>query len=74
MHSPTRPHPPLLCATRQLRCLWCREPLRLGLAVKHHALCARCRAEAAAAGWRLIYDRDRRIGAIPHNLRAAYNL
>ena len=31
-------------------------------------LCTRCRENA---GWRIVYDRDRGVGRIPANLRAA---
>jgi hypothetical protein len=61
-------------ARRSPHCLCCHAPLELFLSVRQGGLCARCRTDAAAAGWRIVYDRDGRIGAIPHNLRAAYNL
>ncbi len=67
-----RPAPPAY--HRMVRCLSCRQPLRLALAVKQRGICAPCLAELALVGWRLVYDRDRRIGAIPRNLRAAYSL
>ncbi len=61
-------------AHRTVRCLSCRQPTRLADAVKHQGVCSLCIEEFATLGWRVVYDRERKIGAIPPNLRAAYCL
>lgn len=66
--------PTLTASHRMVKCLWCREPVRLALAVKHQGICPQCLEETTTLAWRVIYDRDQKIGAIPENLRAAYNL
>ena len=57
-----------------VRCVWCRQPVRLVVAAKHEGVCPLCVAETSELGWRIVYDRQRGLGAIPANLRAAYNL
>jgi hypothetical protein len=57
-----------------VRCLLCRGETPLAFAAKHQGVCALCLAENAAFAWRIVYDRDRGIGAIPRNLREAYRL
>jgi hypothetical protein len=61
-------------AHRSVRCLSCRLPMPLADAVKRRGVCALCVEELAILGWRLVYDRERKVGAIPPNLRAAYRL
>jgi hypothetical protein len=39
---------------------------------RNSGLCRLCVEEAAALAWRIVYDREKGIGAIPENLRAAY--
>jgi hypothetical protein len=48
--------------------------VRLAIAAKHRGVCPLCIAEIAELRWRVVYDRDRGIGAIPRNLRASYKL
>ncbi len=59
---------------RMTKCLWCRGPVRAVIAAKHRGICPLCLAELAELKWRVVYDRERGIGAIPPNLRAAYRL
>lgn len=59
---------------RVSKCLWCHAPVRLAIAAKHRGVCPLCIAEIAELRWRVVYDRDRGIGAIPRNLRASYKL
>ena len=61
-------------AIRMTKCLWCRAPVRLATAAKHHGVCPLCIAEIAELSWQVVYDRERGIGSIPRNLRAAYGL
>ncbi|MHB8381167.1 MAG: hypothetical protein ACYDC3_02335 [Candidatus Binataceae bacterium] len=61
-------------ADRMMKCLWCRGPVRNAVAAKHRGLCPLCVAEIAELNWRVVYDRERGIGSIPPNLRAAYSL
>jgi hypothetical protein len=72
---PELAHPGLSPAARRtVRCLWCHGPVRLVVAEKHQGVCPLCLAEDAELGWRVVYDRERNLGAIPPNLRAAYRL
>lgn len=61
-------------AERMTKCLWCREPMPHAVAVKRRGVCPLCTAEVAELSWRVVYDRERGIGSIPPNLRAAYSL
>ncbi|MFZ1886429.1 MAG: hypothetical protein WAU33_00250 [Candidatus Binataceae bacterium] len=61
-------------ADRMTKCLWCRAPVRHGVAAKHRGVCPLCIAEIAELKWRVVYDRERGLGSIPPNLRAAYSL
>jgi hypothetical protein len=42
--------------------------------MRHHGLCHACVHDIVDISWRLVYDRDRKIGSIPSNLRVAYGL
>jgi hypothetical protein len=67
--------PTIHCASNRLvRCLWCRGAVPLSIAAKHQGVCPLCLAEIAELNWRVVYDRERRVGAIPQNLREAYRL
>jgi hypothetical protein len=46
----------------------------LVFSAKHQGVCQQCLDEITALSWRVIYDRDSGIGALPQNLRDAYNL
>ena len=61
-------------ASRIVTCLWCHEASPHAEVVRHRGLCRSCAVENGEIGWRLIYDRDLNFGAIPANLRAAYQL
>lgn len=65
-------HPPL--SIRPATCLWCHEKTRHAEVIRNHGLCRSCAENDCEIAWRLVYDRDRRIGAIPANLRRAYSL
>jgi hypothetical protein len=59
---------------RTVRCLQCRHPIPRAESARFRGLCRICVEESAVAGWRLVYDREKGVGAIPSNLRAAYGL
>ncbi|MGH7925659.1 MAG: hypothetical protein ACREQH_13835 [Candidatus Binatus sp.] len=61
-------------ANRLVACLWCHEATTQADVMRNHGLCRRCVHDNYEISWRLIYDRDRNIGSIPSNLRAAYGL
>jgi hypothetical protein len=61
-------------STRVVRCLQCRTPIPMAEAARYRGMCRICVEESALAGWRIIYDREKGVGAIPRNLRAAYDL
>lgn len=61
-------------AERMVRCVFCRDPIPLQIAIRSRGVCQLCIAEIAELSWRTVYDRDRNFGAIPSNLKAAYNL
>ncbi|HWN58525.1 MAG TPA: hypothetical protein VNO74_10515 [Methylomirabilota bacterium] len=61
-------------ANRVVGCLWCHRPSTHAEVIRNRGLCAACTAENVAISWRLIYDRDRKVGSIPANLRVAYRL
>ncbi len=68
--APARPS----ASSRVVTCLWCHENTTQADVVRNHGLCRSCVHDNIELSWRLIYDRDRRIGAIPSNLRVAYRL
>ncbi len=59
---------------RNVKCVFCRDPIPLAEAMKSRGVCRLCQVEIAELGWRTVYDRDLNIGEIPSNLRSAYNL
>ena len=61
-------------ANRIVACLWCHQPSFHVEVVRNRGLCRRCAQENAEIGWRIVYDRDRKVGVIPRNLRVAYGL
>ncbi|HSZ22988.1 MAG TPA: hypothetical protein VK782_07595 [Candidatus Sulfotelmatobacter sp.] len=68
--SPVRPN----ASSRVVTCLWCHGSTTQADVVRNHGLCRSCVHDNIEISWRLIYDRDRNIGAIPSNLRLAYHL
>ncbi|HUO06447.1 MAG TPA: hypothetical protein VMU16_14710 [Candidatus Binataceae bacterium] len=65
---------PNTTASRITRCLWCQQPVAYIESLRQHGFCRACLQDDPEVGWRLVYDRDRQIGTIPENLRAAYAL
>jgi hypothetical protein len=61
-------------SSRLVACLWCRETATQAEVMRNHGLCNVCVHDNVEISWRLVYDRDRRIGSIPANLRVAYGL
>jgi hypothetical protein len=61
-------------SNRVVACLWCHQATTHADVVRNRGLCQSCAHESGELSWRLVYDRDRNIGAIPPNLRAAYCL
>jgi len=61
-------------SNRVVACLWCHEATTHAEVVRNRGLCRRCAHDNGEISWRLVYDRDRNIGAIPSNLRIAYGL
>jgi hypothetical protein len=59
---------------RKVKCIWCHEPVLLSAANRHEGVCPLCLSESSELGWRVIYDRERGVGAIPPNLKMAYQL
>ena len=59
---------------RNASCLWCHRQATYAEVVRNRGLCQPCAEDNEAIGWRVVYDRDRQIGAIPRNLRIAYGL
>ena len=59
---------------RSVRCVFCRDPILLADATRTAGVCKLCASEIEEFGWRTVYDRERNIGEIPVNLRAAYKL
>jgi hypothetical protein len=59
---------------RLVGCLWCHQPSIHSEVVRNRGLCRTCIEQAAEISWRLVYDRDLKVGAIPANLRVAYGL
>jgi len=61
-------------SNRVVRCLWCRQPSSHAEVIRNRGLCAACVDQSIAISWRTIYDRKRKLGSIPANLRVAYGL
>ena len=61
-------------SNRVVRCLWCHRASLHAEVVRNHGLCTACVEDCIAISWRVIYDRKRKIGSIPANLRVAYGL
>ncbi len=61
-------------SSRIVACLWCHENTTHADVMRHHGLCRNCAQNNNEISWRLVYDRDRKIGSIPFNLRVAYRL
>jgi hypothetical protein len=61
-------------SSRLVACLWCHAATTHADVMRNHGLCHNCVHENIELSWRLVYDRDRNIGSIPSNLRAAYGL
>lgn len=61
-------------SSRLAACLWCHESTTHSDLMRNRGLCQSCAHDDAEISWRLVYDRDRNIGSIPPNLRAAYGL
>jgi hypothetical protein len=68
--SPVRPS----SSGRIVACLWCHGDTTQADIVRNHGLCPGCVHDIVDLSWRVIYDRDRKIGAVPSNLRDAYGL
>ncbi len=68
--APARP----IVASRTVACLWCHAATTPADIMRHHGLCRACVRDNIEVSWRLIYDRDSKLGAIPSNLRVAYGL
>ena len=68
--SPVRP----TFSSRVVACLWCHENTTQADVMRNHGLCRSCVHDNVEISWRVVYDRDRNIGAIPSNLRVAYRL
>jgi len=54
--------------------LWCHAATTHADVIRNRGLCYRCAHDNVEIAWRLVYDRDRKIGSIPSNLRLAYGL
>ncbi|MGD1026310.1 hypothetical protein [Candidatus Binatus soli] len=61
-------------SNRVVACLWCHATTTHADAIRNHGLCQSCAQDDGEIAWRLVYDRDRKIGSIPSNLRLAYRL
>jgi len=61
-------------SNRVVACLWCHGPTTHADAIRNRGLCQQCAHDNGEICWRLVYDRDRNIGAIPLNLRITYGL
>jgi hypothetical protein len=68
--APVRP----AAASRLVACLWCHGATTHADVMRHHGLCRECVNDNVDLSWRLVYDRDAKLGAIPPNLRLAYHL
>ncbi len=65
---------PAAPSPRLVRCLQCRLQVPMAESARYGGLCRICVEESAVIGWNVIYDREKGVGAIPLNLRAAYRL
>jgi hypothetical protein len=72
--EPTFVHPHQSISNRVATCLWCHESAPHSDILRNHGFCRGCVHDNCEFSWRLVYDRDRKIGKIPANLRAAYRL
>ena len=61
-------------SNRVARCLWCHQPSTHAEVVRNRGLCRECVEHYAEISWRVVYDRDLKVGSIPANLRVAYGL
>jgi hypothetical protein len=61
-------------SNRVAACLWCHATTTHADVIRNRGLCQCCAHDNVEIAWRLVYDRDRNIGSIPSNLRAAYRL
>ena len=68
--SPVRP----TVSSRAVSCLWCHGDTSHADIMRNHGLCPSCVHDNVELSWRVVYDRDRKIGAVPSNLRVAYGL
>jgi hypothetical protein len=74
MELSTRVRKTAATSDRSIKCVFCRDPILLGVAMLSAGVCKLCASEIAEFGWRTVYDRDQNIGQIPTNLRVAYKL
>jgi hypothetical protein len=72
--EPTPVHTQQTASSRASACLWCHEITSLSEILRNHGFCSRCVRDNCEISWRVVYDRDRKIGKIPRNLRVAYRL
>ena len=72
--EPAAPLVRLTVSNRVAACLWCHATTTDADVIRNHGLCQSCAQDNVEISWRLVYDRDRQIGSIPSNLRAAYGL
>jgi len=63
-----------IVSSRTAACLWCHEVTTHADLMRNHGLCRSCVHDNVELSWRVVYDRDRKIGAVPSNLRLAYGL
>jgi hypothetical protein len=68
--APVRPN----ASSRLVTCLWCHGSTTQADVVRNRGLCRSCVHDNIEISWRVIYDRDSNVGAIPSNLRVAYGL
>jgi hypothetical protein len=61
-------------ANRVVACLWCHSATTHADVIRNRGLCHSCAHDNREIAWRLVYDRDRKIGSIPSNLRVGYGL
>lgn len=74
MEPATRIGKTTAASDRSVKCVFCRDPILLADAMRTAGVCKLCASEIEEFGWRTVYDRDRNLGQIPANLRAAYKL
>jgi hypothetical protein len=72
--EPAAPLVRLTVSNRVAACLWCHATTTHADVIRNHGLCQSCAQDNVEISWRLVYDRDRQIGSIPSNLRAAHGL